>query len=104
MCSGYTCQKRGGDQPILTLRKCIDDHALQEQVHTIKTLCTGQCESGPVMFVYPDGVWYREIDESRAESIISTHIMRGQFLDNILFMEGDAERQPLGIEAEDTKK
>lgn len=103
MCSGYTCAKRGGEAHIQTLRKCIEDNALKEQVHTIKTLCTGQCESGPVMFVYPDGVWYKDVNESRAESIISSHIMKGQLLENILYKAGDAEMQPLEVSAENIK-
>ena len=102
MCSGYTCQKRGADGNILVLRKCIEDQALKEQVHTIKTLCTGQCESGPIMFLYPDGVWYREIDESRAERIITSHILQGQLLDNILYKDEEAEQESLEIGARDT--
>lgn len=104
MCSGYTCQKRGGDGSILALRKRIEQECLQEQVHTIKTLCTGQCESGPIMFVYPDGVWYQQIDERRAESIISCHIMQGEPLDGLLYTHGDDQTQPVTIAAEDFKK
>ena len=104
MCSGSSCKKRGADHNILVLRKSIEDNALKEQVHTIKTLCTGQCESGPVMLVYPDGVWYKDINESRAESIITRHIMKGQHLDNILYIEGDADMQPVVKPSELTKK
>lgn len=104
MCSGYTCQKRGGDASILALRKRIEQECLQEQVHTIKTLCTGQCESGPIMFVYPDGVWYQQIDESRAESIISRHIMQGELLDGLLYTHGEAVMQSETIAVEDSKK
>jgi (2Fe-2S) ferredoxin len=103
MCSGYTCQKRGGDGGILALRKRIEAEALQEQVHTIKTLCTGQCESGPIMFVYPDGVWYQQIDRVRAEKIISCHIMQGELLEGLLYTHGTPEMQPVSIAAENVK-
>lgn len=97
MCSGFTCTKKGGEENILALRSYIKEKALHEQVHTIKTLCTGQCENGPVMLVYPDGVWYKDMNESRAENIISSHILKGQLLDNILYKEGDVAMQPLEI-------
>jgi (2Fe-2S) ferredoxin len=97
MCSGFTCTKKGGEQNILALRNYIKVKALDEQVHTIKTLCTGQCENGPVMLVYPDGVWYKDVNVSRAENIISRHILKGQLLDNILYKEGDAAMQSLEI-------
>ena len=103
MCSGYTCTKRGGEAHIQTLRNSIEAHALKEQVHTIKTLCTGQCENGPVMFLYPDGVWYKDVNKSRAESIISSHIIKGQLPDNILYKAGDAEMHLMEVPAAKTK-
>ena len=103
MCSGFTCNKKEGEQNIAALRTCIKEHALEAQVHTIKTLCTGQCESGPVMFIYPDGVWYKEIDVRRAEGIITSHILHNQLLDNILYKEGDTAMQPLEVMADKTE-
>jgi (2Fe-2S) ferredoxin len=95
MCSGFTCNKKGSEENIAALRACIKDNSLEAQVHTIKTLCTGQCESGPMMLVYPEGVWYKEIDVRRAEGVITSHVMQNQLLDNILYKEGDAEMRPL---------
>lgn len=92
MCSGFTCNKKGGEENIVALRACIKENALEAQVHTIKTLCTGQCESGPIMFVYPDGVWYKEMTESRAEEVITVHVMHDRLLDNVLYQEGDAAK------------
>ena len=97
MCSGFTCNKKGGEENIVALRACVKDNALEAQVHTIKTLCTGQCESGPIMFVYPDGVWYKEMNVNRVEEIITGHVMQGQLLCNILYKEGDAAMQPLEV-------
>jgi (2Fe-2S) ferredoxin len=94
MCSGATCSKKGAEQNIVALRACIKDNALTEQVHTIKTLCTGQCETGPMMLVYPDGVWYKEMDVSRAENLVACHLLQDQLLANILYQEGDASRHP----------
>lgn len=104
MCSGSACTKRGGGESILALRGCVKAHGLKEQVHTIKAVCTDQCESGPIMFVYPDGVWYKDVDVSRAERIISSHILEGQLLDNILYKEGDADMQHAYIPANNKKE
>ncbi len=97
MCSGFTCNKKGGEENIVALRASIKANALEAQVHTIKTLCTGQCESGPTMLVHPDGVWYKEMNVSLAESIITSHVMQGQLLDNVLYKEGDAAMQPVEV-------
>lgn len=87
MCSGTACAKKGSGESILALRGCIKEQGLKEQVHTIKVVCTDQCENGPIMLVHPDGIWYKEVDKSRAEDIVSSHILKGQPLDNILYKE-----------------
>lgn len=103
MCSGFTCNKKGGEGNILALRACVKENALEVQVHTVKTLCTGQCESGPVMFVHPDGVWYKGMNVSLAEEIITGHVMQGQLLANVLYKEGDAAMQPLEVLSDKSK-
>lgn len=104
MCSGSACAKRGGAESILALRSCVKAHGLKEQVHTIKAVCTDQCESGPVMFVYPDGVWYKEVDITRAERLITRHVMKGQLLEDILYKEGGAEIQAAGMPDKNTSR
>lgn len=95
MCSGDVCRKKGGDENIVALRACIKANDLTEQVHTIKTLCTGQCENGPTMLVHPDGVWYKEMNVSRAEALVTRHMMEDQLLPNILYQAGDTHMQPV---------
>lgn len=104
MCSGYTCTKKGSEEHILALRACIKDNSLEDKVHTIKTLCMGQCESGPTLQVYPGGIWYKEMTVERAKSVITSHVMKGQLLDNILFKEGDAVMHPAEDLSFKTKK
>ena len=36
--------------------------------------CLGRCESGPVLVVYPEGVWYTYIDQSDLDEIIDEHL------------------------------
>lgn len=40
--------------------------------------CMGRCEQGPVIAVYPDGVWYTYVDEEDIEEIINSHLQNGQ--------------------------
>lgn len=36
--------------------------------------CMGRCEHGPVVVVYPDGIWYRCNSRTDIEEIISRHV------------------------------
>jgi len=37
--------------------------------------CMGRCDDGPVLVVYPEGIWYRVFDESDVEEIIQSHLL-----------------------------
>ena len=36
-----------------------------------------RCEDGPVLVVYPEGVWYTYVDESDLDEIILSHLKNG---------------------------
>ncbi len=40
--------------------------------------CLDRCSEGPVMVVYPEGVWYTYVDEEDIEEIINEHLVNGR--------------------------
>lgn len=48
------------------------------QVRVNKAGCLDRCELGPVLVVYPEGVWYTYVDESDLEEIIQQHLIGGK--------------------------
>ena len=45
--------------------------------------CLDRCELGPVMVVYPDGVWYRYESEADVDEILNSHIKNGLIVDRL---------------------
>ena len=43
-----------------------------------KSLCLDQCEHGPVMVVYPEAVWYGNVQPSDAAEIVAEHLVGGR--------------------------
>jgi (2Fe-2S) ferredoxin len=37
--------------------------------------CLDRCDEGPVMVVYPEGIWYRYVDQSDVDEIIEEHLL-----------------------------
>lgn len=43
-----------------------------------KAGCLDRCEEGPVMVVYPEGIWYTYIDEEDIDEIVDSHLIAGK--------------------------
>nr|WP_207760188.1 NAD(P)H-dependent oxidoreductase subunit E [Polynucleobacter meluiroseus] len=43
-----------------------------------KAGCLDRCAQGPVMVIYPEGVWYTFIDSEDVEEIIQSHLIEGR--------------------------
>lgn len=42
-----------------------------------KAGCMDRCDEGPVLVVYPEGVWYTYIDRADIDEIIDSHLVKG---------------------------
>ena len=56
---------------------------MQGQVRVNKAGCLDRCDEGPVLVIYPAGVWYTVIDTNDIEEIIQTHLIQGQIVDRL---------------------
>ena len=45
--------------------------------------CLDRCEEGPVLVVYPEGVWYTYVDTSDIDEIIDSHLVQGKIVDRL---------------------
>jgi len=45
--------------------------------------CMDRCEQGPVMVVYPQGVWYTYVDRQDIDDIIEQHLISGRVVERL---------------------
>ena len=45
--------------------------------------CLDRCEKGPVIVVYPEGVWYTYVDEEDVDEIIREHLQNGRIVERL---------------------
>lgn len=45
--------------------------------------CMDRCEEGPVMVVYPEGVWYTYVDHHDLDEIIEEHLLHGRVVERL---------------------
>ena len=46
--------------------------------------CLDKCESGPVMVIYPQGVWYQYKDKVDVDEIIDVKLIKGKVVKRLL--------------------
>lgn len=52
-----------------------------------KAGCLDRCELGPVIVVYPQGVWYTAIDEDDIEEIIQSHLIEDRVVERLVLRD-----------------
>ncbi|MBF0179945.1 MAG: (2Fe-2S) ferredoxin domain-containing protein [Magnetococcales bacterium] len=55
--------------------------------------CLDRCDLGPVMVIYPQGIWYHYRNQQDMDDILEHHILGGQRVDRLL-LQNDSLTPP----------
>jgi (2Fe-2S) ferredoxin len=64
------CNKKGAPSLMQYLEEGIADRGIDAQVSS--TGCLKVCDRGPAMIVYPQNVWYGNLDEEKLDVILDS--------------------------------
>jgi NADH:ubiquinone oxidoreductase subunit F (NADH-binding)/(2Fe-2S) ferredoxin/NAD-dependent dihydropyrimidine dehydrogenase PreA subunit len=87
MCAGTGCIASGSLDVKQALERELVKRNLQNEVQIIMTGCNGFCAMGPLVVVYPDGIFYNQVRPEHAPLIVEEHILKGRIVEQLLFKD-----------------
>jgi (2Fe-2S) ferredoxin len=85
-----SCPNSGSRAVLDALDREIQQRGLDNDVQLTTCGCLGLCEEGPVMVVYPAGVWYRRVQPSDVSEIVASHLRDGKPVERLAWNDAPA--------------
>jgi (2Fe-2S) ferredoxin len=83
--TGKTCPLEGAEEVLDSLRAEISQLGLKKEIRINKTGCLDQCGNGPMIVVYPEGVWYAHVRPEDCHEIVQSHLLGDKPVERLLY-------------------
>ena len=80
-----SCPANGSAAVLAALDREILACGLGSDVQVTTCGCMGLCDEGPIVVVYPEGVWYRRVQPSDVPEIAAQHLLGGKPVDRLVW-------------------
>lgn len=91
VCEGKRCASKGSGEIYEDMKAKVKDLGLKGEVKVTRAGCMSVCketdtegEFSPVMVIYPEGTWYRDVVLSDVDEIIEKHLRKGEVVERLL--------------------
>ena len=89
ICNGKYCDPHGEAERLYRklpeLLGDLSNYYNPERVKRGLTPCLGVCTNGPLLVVYPDGIWYDYVDEDVLKRIVDEHLRQNKPVSEYIF-------------------
>jgi len=85
VCGGAGCISSGCKAVLERFITELKARNIEDEIKVVETGCIGTCDLGPVIVVYPEGVFYKEVAPEDVQEIIEEHLIKGRHVTRLLY-------------------
>jgi len=89
ICCGSGCVSAGALKIKERFHTVLTEKGLQTEVNIIETGCMGPCDYGPVMVIYPEGIFYKTVTPEDVDEIVEEHFIKGRPVSRLMLKDED---------------
>lgn len=89
ICGGTGCTSSNSEGIIARFKGELEKYELENEVNIVRTGCFGLCAQGPIVIIYPEGLFYRMVKVSDVEEIVQEHLLKGRVVSRLLYEDDD---------------
>lgn len=78
-----SCGENGSEALLEKFSMGIEEKMLFGKAIISSSSCIGPCSIGPVVVIYPDGVWYNKVKPEDVDEILDQHIGQGKKVERL---------------------
>ena len=87
ICCGSGCISAGSLKVKERFLELLTEKGITSEVNIIETGCMGPCDYGPVIVVYPEGIFYKSVKPEDVEEIVTEHFLKGRPVKRLMLKE-----------------
>ncbi len=87
LCFGSGCVSAGAKKIKEELQNQVKAYDIDSEVNIIETGCMGPCDQGPLMLVYPEGVFYKQLKPEDMKEVVEEHFVKGRVVERLLMRD-----------------
>ncbi|PWB50060.1 MAG: NADH-quinone oxidoreductase subunit F [Candidatus Methanoperedenaceae archaeon] len=87
VCGGTGCHASGCGNVAKEIETKLDSRNLKGKVELKITGCHGFCERGPIVILFPEGIFYQKVIPEDIEEIITSTIENKKIIDRLLYQD-----------------
>ena len=84
ICTGGGCIASGAMDVVAAMKEELAQKGLENQVQLLQTGCLGPCAQGPVVVVYPEGVFYQNVKPEDVPEVVASHLIKGEHVTRLI--------------------